>query len=350
MTSPLNDRQKQLLFDYCLGLTPEEQIAEAKQLISSNPEAAEIYSKLKAAFAPLDSIEAESCPDDLAEQTVRRLTNLARSSQLQLQQLLADEQSRPVSTIKIGFWRNLGEMVAVAAVIMFVAGVLMPSLNLARQKSWQNRCQMQLSQISSGMNHYISDHDGRVPAVASTVGAPWWKVGYQGKENHSNTRHVWLLAKDGYVDPINFVCPGKRQGRAIQFDPSQAENYSDFPARRYITYSLRIRCNKPSGNKPSKGHKPYRKVLMSDLNPLFERLPRNYSKPFKIRLNKDLLSLNSINHNRLGQNILFGDSSVKFVKTRHIGIAEDDIFTLKDTQIYEGYEVPSCETDAFLAP
>jgi hypothetical protein len=35
---------------------------------------------------------------------------------------------------------------------------------------------------------------------------------------------------------------------------------------------------------------------------------------------------------------------------RRIGIAEDDIFTLQNTDIYEGIEVPSYEADAFLAP
>ncbi len=89
---------------------------------------------------------------------------------------------------------------------------------------------------------------------------------------------------------------------------------------------------------------------MSDLNPLFERLPQNYSTPLKLQLDKGLLTLNSINHNRRGQNVMFGDGCIKFVEMRHIGIPEDDIFTLQNTDIYQGVEVPSCETDAFLAP
>ena len=74
------------------------------------------------------------------------------------------------------------------------------------------------------------------------------------------------------------------------------------------------------------------------------------ARPLRIQLNKDLLHLNSNNHNRRGQNILFCDGSVSFVKTRRIGISEDDIFTLWNTDVYQGVEVPSCETDAFLAP
>lgn len=93
-----------------------------------------------------------------------------------------------------------------------------------------------------------------------------------------------------------------------------------------------------------------RKVLIADLSPLFEKLPSDYSKSLKLQLNKELLSRNSINHKRRGQNVLFYDGSSEFVKTRRIGALEDDIFTLRGTDTYEGVEVPSCETDAFLAP
>lgn len=340
----LSNQQKQLLFDYCLGLTSEKETSEAERLIASNEQAAEIHSKLKAALSPLKSLESESCPDDLAEGTIWRLNNLARSSQLRLEQLLAGEQAKSV-TDKKRFWKNLSEMVAAAAVIMFVAGVLMVPLSLARQKSRQHACMLQLRRIGQGINSYSSDYDGRAPAVATAAGAPWWKVGYQGKENHSNTRHIWLLPKSGYVNSADFVCPGRRRGRALQLDPSQIQNYNDFPSRKYVTYSFRIRCRK--AGEESRGG---RKVLIADSNPLFEGLPDDYSKPFKLQLDKDLLELNSINHNRRGQNVLFGDGSCKFIKERQVDISTDDIFTLQNTNTYEGVEVPSCETDAFLAP
>ena len=343
MTS-LNNYQKQLLFDYCIGLTSEKETAEAKSLISSSEEAAEIYAKLKAAVAPLDIAAAESCPDDLAESTISRLNNAARSSQLRLQQLLADEQARTVSA-KSRFWRNLGEMAAIAAVIVLVSGVLIAPLNFARQKSWQQQCQMQLGQIFNGISQYSSDHDGALPTVATATGEPWWKVGYQGKENHSNTRHIWILIPGGYANPADFVCPGKSHGKILKLDLSQAKNYNDFPARNYVTYSLRIRCNKAE-----KDSLPSQKALMADSNPLFERLSNDYSRPFKLKINKKLLNLNSINHNRRGQNVLFGDGSVKFIKMRNIDITKDDIFTLQDTNTYQGCEVPSREADAFLAP
>jgi prepilin-type processing-associated H-X9-DG protein len=341
----LNNQQKQLLFDYCLGLTTEEITADAEDLIASNKQAAEIHSKLKTALSPLKRLESDLCPDSLAEGTIWRLNNLARSSQLRLEQLLADEQIRGI-TDKSRFWKNLGEIVATAAVIVFVAGALIAPLNLARQKSRQQACLMQLQRIGQGINSYSSDHEGQLPAVATAMGDPWWKVGYQGKENYSNTRHIWLLMKGRYVEkPADFVCPGRSRCQTAQLDPSQIQNYNDFPSRKYVTYSFRIRCNKP-GEESTGG----RKVLAADSNPLFENLPDDYSKPLKLEPNIDLLILNSINHNHRGQNVLFCDGSTEFVKSRQIGASADDIFTLQDTDTYKGVEVPARETDAFLAP
>jgi len=89
---------------------------------------------------------------------------------------------------------------------------------------------------------------------------------------------------------------------------------------------------------------------MADMNPLFENLPEDFSKEFRLQLDKTLLTLNSMNHNRRGQNVLFGDGRVEFIKKRFIGITRDDIYTLQDTDVYQGCEVPSRANDFFLAP
>jgi hypothetical protein len=343
--SPLKDRQKQLLFDYCIGLTSEEQSTEAQTLISAKDEAAEIHSKLKDALAPLQTIQPEPCPDDLAERTILRVNNLARSSQLQLQQLLADEQARSV-TIKFPFWHKLGKIATAAAVFLIAWGIFQSSSNYARQRYYQNRCQAQLGGIFRGLDNYVEDNDGKMPTVATKAGAPWWMVGYQGKENYSNTRRLWLLVKEDYVNQALFVCPGREQKIIIKLSPSEIQNFNDFPYRQQITYSYRISCPKSSAKRVS----PRLRALMSDMNTLFEKLPRDYSRPLRIRLNKDLSTLNSINHNRRGQSILFEDGCVEFCKKRFIGITADDPFTLRNTNTYNGTENPDCETDFFIAP
>jgi hypothetical protein len=339
----INPGDKHLLFDYAMGLADVEESTRAQHLIKSSDSARDIYLRLTKPLEALDSIEDEACPDDLVEGTLWRLGNLARSEQVQLEQLLAHEQARTAAGR--GFWPKLADMLATAAVLVLAAGILIGPLNAARQKSWQQRCQMQLARIWGGINSYSGDHDGRMPSVARTKGSPWWKVGYRGRENHSNTRHMWLLVREGYVEPADFVCPGRRQGRSIQLSVADVKDFFDFPARRYITYSFRISCNK----RPQ-ADRPLRKVLIADMNPIFEKLPRDYSSGFNLRLNGEMMAMNSGNHGRRGQAVLFCDGGVDFAKDRRVGIAADDIFTLRNTEVYRGIEVPSCETDAFLAP
>jgi len=342
--NPLNNEQKELLFDYCIGLTSQKETDEAEALISSNQKAAEIHQKLRTAIEPLGSLEPESCPDELVESTISRVQNHIESSQQQLRELLATEQTKK-ATIKIGDWRNMSQKAAVAAVIIFSIGILFPMLKSLNQRSSRQRCKVQLGSVFQGLRNYISDYDDQRPAVASIAGAPWWKLGDQGGENHSNTRNVYLLSKGGYVDVENFVCPACKGEVPLKLNDSQIKRLKDFPSRRYVTYSFQINCRKIANGKLL-----CRKVIMADMNPLFEDLPEDLPEQFRLQLTRSLLNLNSINHNRRGQNVLFGDGHIEFLKDRFIGFSEDDIYTLQDTDVYQGCEVPSCETDFFLAP
>jgi prepilin-type processing-associated H-X9-DG protein len=190
----------------------------------------------------------------------------------------------------------------------------------------------------------MADHDGRQPAVATQAGAPWYKIGYQGNENQSNTRRVFLLVKNGYIESVSLVCPACRK-RPPKLTHSEIETLRDYPDRRYVTYSFQINCRQSN-----EGELLCRKALLADLSPLFENLPDDYRKPFQLQLNKRLLTINSINHDRKGQNVLFGDGHVEFMKGRFIKHSTDDIFTLQNTDVYRGCETPTCTTDFFLAP
>jgi hypothetical protein len=344
----LNSEQKQLLFDYCLGLTSQEQSSEAEALISSNQAAVEIHSKLQATLAPLDSLEPEPCPDFLAEHTILRLNDLASSNQDRLHQLLANERTQE-AVLEKWRWGSFGRRLATAAVLIIAASVFLPALGYLRYHSRLQQCQMQQSSFFRGLSSFISEHADQRPTVATAAGAPWWKVGYQGSENHSNTRKIYLLVQGNYVKLSSFVCPGSKRGRIVQATPSQIQAYKDFPDRSGVTYSFRINC-RLMGN----GQLGCQKVVMADCNPLFEDLPKDFSEAFKLQIDGKSRTLNSNNHsyfgNRRGQNILLGDGHVEFLHTRHFGVSKDDIFTVHGTDVYQGFEVPFCENDFFLAP
>ncbi len=140
--SSLSIEQKQLLLDHCIGLTSKEDSEKAEALISGNKVAAEIYANIKAVFAPLGCVEIERCPEDLVERTILRITNPpipASTPDKNLTELLTAEQTRK-APIKIGFLRNFSEIVAIAASILFMIGVIVPTFGYARQKYWQQKC------------------------------------------------------------------------------------------------------------------------------------------------------------------------------------------------------------------
>jgi hypothetical protein len=331
--SSLGNDEKQLLFDYSFGLTSQSQSAQAQTLISSNEEAAETYGRLRGLLAPLESLDLPSCPDELAERTIARIVGAANSGHLGLEELLADEQARPVR-VNIGFWRNLSEMVAVAAAVMLIAGVLLPIFNRERQRYWKQACQRQLGSIFGGLSNYVNDHDGRAPAVAGKPGQQW------------NTQCLYLPFKLGYIkDSALFICPGRDSSRAAQFDISRVAEYDDFPSRQYVTYSPRKRCaNSPNAHDLCEG------PILSDSNPIFDN---GAAVTFKKRLDQAIMRANSKNHRGRGQNVLYHDGSVKFIRIRLI--AEDDIFTLREgmncgDEVDDSEMLPSREADIFLAP
>ncbi len=347
--TPLTDEQKQLVFDYSFDLTSDHQTAEAERLLASSREAAELHLSLKATLSPLDSLEPEPCPDELAEGTIQRLKEQSQAEfgPGRLEELLAAERSRGV-TIRIPFLRNWGEVVAVAAVIVLILSGLFPAVGMMRQKQWQARCGQRLGGIYHGVSDYLADHDGMLPTVSVTRGTPWWKVGYQGRENYSNTRRAWLLVRKRYVQPSLFLCPARKVDRQVDVESLDVDQYNDFPGRAYIHFSIRVRP--PQEAEPGLVQ---RRVLMADLNPLCESLPTDHSSPPSIELCKELLRSNSRNHDSRGQNLLLYDGSVEFVRVRKSRLSDDDIYTLQDMSCgsrVKGREYPSSDTDTFLAP
>ena len=335
----LSNEQKQILFDHCIGLTNKEEAIIADELIKKSKEAAALYSKFKATFLPLGNIQKQDCPEYLVERTLVKVNNFNKPSNKQLSELLNEEQKK--TPIKIGFLSNFSEIAAIAAAVILIAGVLVPTFGYARSRYFQQKCQTQLGGIFEGFRNYINDNDGKQPFIAKPEGAFWWMI---GDEKRSNTSHMYLLVAKGYAKPSLFICPGKKSKQKVNTASYDISKYNDFPGREYVNYSFSIKCPKSEG-----GSLRCRKVLISDSNPIFEDLPNDYSKTIQIELKKELLNANSLNHNGRGQNITCGDGSVDFHKTRKI-FGHDDIFTLEDTDTYKGNERPSCSTDQFLAP
>ena len=335
----LNRQQKELLFDYCLGITSETETSQAQELVFSNEQASKFVTSIKASLSPLESITPEECPSELAEGTLWRIKQTLRTSQVGLNELLKAEQKR-----KTGAWRDIFIRLATAAVFVIVGSGVITGWNLgtnyARQMSWQTKCGAQMAGLFTGLSNYKNDNNGQMPTLAAAPGTPWWKVGDQGSENVSNTRRMWVLVKKDYVKQDAFMCPTTKPSCNFSYNPKE---YNDFPNRSLVTYSFRIGCPKAGLEKMG------RQVIIADGSPVFANVSAS-EKALIINISDALLKRNSPNHGGRGQNVLFCDGSVVFVKTRTVDVSLDDIFTIQNTQTYQGVELPASEADTFLAP
>ncbi len=350
----LSSEQKNLVLDLYFGCADSDEIERALVLVAENREAAGLYKKMGPSMEIMGSLQHSDvgCPDHLVDRTLEKLSSMA-SSNAKLSELIGHHGGRSRSaTTTHPFWRRAVDLVSVAAAILVVCSIYFPTVNNMRYKSWDAACKANIAGVFQGVDSYQKDNQGNLPQSA-TVNSPWWKVGYQGQENYSNTRGLWKLVKGGYAEPGDFVCQGSTHGKTIRLLNEDILRLRDFPSKKYITYSFRLISNKAIANQGSNV------ILMSDTNPVFvdihkgnQRYDKN-SKEFKaLELCKKLRRSNSPNHRSKGQNIMFSGGNVIFSKTRVVNVAgiEDDIYTVRGKNVYTGCELPSDDADVFLVP
>lgn len=360
--SQLTPEQQQLILDFYFRCGTEEDINRGRDLIAANGEAARLYSGLEETLTELDSLKYEPCPDNLADLTVARLKlaaaarKTALSGGSRLRELLDEESRKPSfppsqssqDKKNLGFLRAFFEIGAMAAAVVLVSGLLFPTFSTMRAKSRQVACASNFGKIGSALISYAADNDRNFASVQHTPGTPWWKIGDQGDQNQSNTRYVWQLVRQGYVDGQAFVCPGHKEAQAVEYNQADMKDLLDFPHRRNVSYSFTLMLG------PAAGSLQKRRIIMSDLNPVFARIPtepsiyQKLNEFEKVCLDEQMKKLLSPNHCNRGQNVLFCDGSVDFLTERTY--EGDDIFTIRNISEYTGKEMPQDDDDNFVAP
>lgn len=363
----LNRQQQELILDFYFRCGQEEDIERGRDLIASNPEAAKLYAKLEDTLSVMDPIKYESCPDNLVDLTIARLKLAASAKKAtqssRLNELLEKEQTADVPATVMAavapepekqtriykFHSRVGELIATAAAILLIIGILFPSAGAMRQHYYKVNCANNLRQIGQAFSTFSNDHNDNLPDSVVQAGDPWWKIGWQGPKAHSNTRGPWQLVKGGYVKGNVFVCRGNADAEPLTYNPDEMGTLMDFPSRHNVGYSFMLFCNKNEDALQKR-----RKVIAGDLNPVFREIPDTqnmYAKlnEFeKILLNAQLKQMLSSSHNDKGQNILKCDGSVEWIRVRVVN--DDDIYTIKDVEVYTGKETPQSSNDTFLAP
>jgi hypothetical protein len=366
----LTQEQQQLILDFYFRCGDPRDVEAGRDLIAAAPQAAKLYAGLEETLTDLDHIKYESCPDNLVDLTIARLKLVSTSSKAsnsRLHHLLKQEQTtsslsasepsyNPSSSanpsMNSGFLRPLFEVLAAAASIALVAGILFPSFGFARAKSRQVACQNNMRVLGAGFASFVKDSaptNGGLSDVRVQAGSPWWKIGDQGQQTRSNTRYPFMLVKGDYVDGMAFICKGDKTAQPFGNQAGTMAQLYDFPSHKNISFSFSLFCDKKD-NPLLCGQK----IIASDLNPVFQKIRcekiifQGTDEFVKLELNEKLKQSMSVNHRGQGQNLLYGDGSVKYTRSRVVD--GDDIFTLSGVDTYTGRETPSVVGDTFLVP
>jgi len=337
MSNP--DDKSELMADllgYHLGLADEETRAGIEARLSKEELAVSRETVGRIGHA-LDADQTPRTPAGLAERVVARIEE--SHATLPFRTATAAEVSAAEQGGNHRPFMTLRELVGLAAAILLFVGIFVPGYRTARMTSQQAMCANHLREIGNGYAAYADMFGGHQPfAGAQSENASWLRPSEPGVPPLDNSRHAYLLVKRQLVPAWAFICPGRADDRPMDSNREASEALDGFPDPRNSSFAWQY-VTGPMRRDQTNAEVP----IASDMTPLAEiRQPRIHASE---------LPPNSQSHGQPGgQNVLYGNVSVRFVKNPNAGVDNDDIYRLIGVEEYTGRERPMLRSDAFLIP
>lgn len=329
MTDRERNREERLL-DWHLDQLEAEERASFDAELRSDAALRLASERLARVLRPLDQAPAVLSPANLAD---RVLSHVHRTRQMEHSPGLPVGERAPRRFLPFPGGRAR-EWIAVAACILLLLTVSVPGVASLRERSRQAICGNNLADVFRGLSGYRQSCDENLPFSGRVTNAAWLPGG-SGETFASNSRHIFLLPKLGFVTATrSFVCPSDATRQAMQ--PASISTRSDFAERgvSYDSWNL-------SGMSPivrPRSAVPY----LSDAGPFFVRARFDSSV--------DAERANSPVHRGRGQSILFLDGRVQWTTSPMCGEQRDHVWLIRNVRTYNGTETPERESDAHLIP
>jgi prepilin-type processing-associated H-X9-DG protein len=252
------------------------------------------------------------------------------------------------------------EVLVVIGLIALLMGILLPAVERVRHRAYIADCASNLRQLGQFMSAYSNDHHGQLPRTVYVPGAAVqrgtnaaaadpFKPG--GPLPNDVTAAVFLLLRTVHCSPAILDCPYNdvHEWTPEPGDPFTRSNFTDI--KKYLGYS--IANPYPDGAAASAGAYKWTGRLTADfalaadinpgnLKPYDDVLTPTASSPWNI-----MKKANSENHERDGQNVLYGDGHVSWTHNPFCGVAADNIYTTRDGQVEAS---PVDRADSVLLP
>jgi len=255
------------------------------------------------------------------------------------------------------------ELLVVIGIIGILLAILLPAMEKVRHKGYIDACASNLRQLGQGLAMYANDNRGSLPRtvyvpdapiVAGTGASASDPFGPAGPSPNDVTAALWLLARTEKLPTSIFICP---YNDVNEFQPDKAvpltqANFTDFMKDLGYSYADPY----PDTAAVAKGYKATSKLgasfaVMSDLNPGIS--PRRKADPFVPNLSSPVAEMrygNSPNHEREGQNVLYGDGHVTYELNPFCGINRDNIYTSQNALRPNLLASPAGPDDSVLLP
>ena len=285
----------------------------------------------------IGSAPALDPPEDLIKKTMHRVI-AARSIDLDVSRMHSSKRG-PAFPVR------LGEMIAVAAMVLIGVSLAIPVLTNTREEAMRLACQSNLSTAGRAFFQYASDNIGNMPRGLIAPNSTWYNIGHTTNDIQpvkSNSANLYLIARNRYIDPSNLVCPSYTYAAK-----GMTADMYDWPDAQSVSYSYQNQFAKD----PLKIQNSPRMVVLADRNPRFNIA--NGTRQRLIYLNRKPDSAPSLNHTDHGQNVLFADGSAWWANHPVMDtgmLSSDNIWLADGVEEYNGNETPSSANDVFLVP
>lgn len=323
-----NNDDEVVLIDYLTGSLDPTQKEQVKQRLASEPDLARLMDDLRNTAAAIHMLPQVQPPPDIVTKTMARIQAARRTDAL----IAREETHRGRFAPPTFSYRELG---ALAASILLLAAIFVPSLRQAKLRMLTSECASNAGQIGTALNTYASENSEYLP-MATDQKYQWLPV--EGEKVISNSSGLFKLVKAAQAPPNVFQCPAAASAPLIVLP-----GMTDFPSAQYVSYSYQhpLGPDGPLRRNNITGDDARSMVVLADNTPIF---PDG-------RFHRDQINAEtSENHNHTGQNVLYMNMNVSWASKPTVGVKNDNIFLAQGIFDYRGNETPVSKTDTFLLP